>query len=224
MVFRRSRRSSKKSKGNSLVTKSYLRKNYPKPELKLVGYTSTASLNLLTPMVYDLTEIRQGDQMNERIGSKVTPKNLNYSLFLKNTDVSAFFVRCFIVEHRDYSSPISIATPMYKSYTAGGSIVTNTFGTDELGLLDDINPTYFRVLFDKTFFLGADGRENSSFVRYNKWIKIRREIEWNLPGDLQPRLGRLSMCFQVYDADGQAIVTPGGINLGLRHTLSYYDV
>lgn len=213
----------KSKDGVPKATKRYLRKNYPKAEPKLVGNSTVDNLNLLTPLVYNLTGTRQGDAMNERIGSKIRANWIKLSLFMHNGDTSAYHVRMVCVEHLDYSQAIDVTTPLYKTYGAGGVVTQRDFNSSQNNIIDEINTTIFRVVLDKMFFLGGDTNEKASHVRFNRHIKYRKELSYNLGSDADPREGRCSLCFQVYDADGNAIVTPTGINVGLSFLLQYYD-
>lgn len=214
----------KSSKSADVVTKSYLKKNYPKPETKIVGPADMGNLNLLSPFVISLTSTRQGDNMNERIGHRIEGKGVSLKMFLHNGNTSAFHVRMMVVEHLDYSNAIDLNTPLYRTYTAGGNPGTSDFGTAENNLLQGINTTLFRVVFDKLFYLSGEGESGPSFVRSNKWLKYKKNIEYLYPTDAEPRKGRLSLCMQCYDADGNGIVEPTGIHVGIGALLYYTDV
>lgn len=219
-------RNSYKKKGTSVpkATKKYLNKYYPKPETKIVGPSDMDNLNLLSPLAVDLTVTRQGDNMNERIGHRIEGKGFKIKMFLHNGGITPYHVRMIVVEHLDYSQAIDVTTPLYRTYTAGGLPGTSDFGTAEANLLQGINTTMFRVIYDKLFYLSADGVDGSSFVRSNLWLKYRKNIEYLYPTDSQPRKSRCSLCLQCYDADGNSIVEPTGIHVGISALLYYTDV
>lgn len=214
---------SKKSNNVSKAVKGYLRKNYPKPEIKQVGLTQMNQLNLLSPLVYNLTTTRQGDSTNERIGMKIRGKDVKLSIFMHNSSSTSWHVRIVVVEHLDYSQAIDVTTPLYKTYTAGGTVALVDFASSEGGLLNSINDALFRVKMDRMFFLAEDGHDQQSWVKFNRVIKYDKDIIYQLPTDADPRSGRLSLAIQIYDADGNAIVTPTGIHVGMHYLLSYTD-
>lgn len=222
----RSKSYSKKSKGSksALVTKSYLSKNYPKPETKKVGPAELDYLNLLSPVSVDCTSTRQGDNTNERIGCSIESKGLKLRMFLHNGSTSPFHVRCLLVEHKDYSQAIDVTTPLYMKYAFGTNPATADFNSAQANLIQEVNRALFTVIMDKLFYLSADGVSGSDHIIFNKWISYKRKILYQLPTDTEPRRGRLSLVFQVYDADGNAIVTPDGINCGIGAMLFYTDV
>lgn len=204
--------------------KSYLSKHYPKPETKQVGPAELHNLNLLSPISIGLTSTRQGDNSNERIGKSIETKGLKLKIFLHNGSSSPYHVRCLIVEHKDYSNAIDVSTPLYMKYAFGTNPVTVDFGTSQANLIQDVNRALFTVVMDKLFYLSSDGVNGSDYIIYDRWVKYKRKVLYQMPGDTEPRQGRLSLLFQVYDADGQGIVEPTGINCGIGALMYYTDV
>lgn len=213
-----------KSKEIPKNVKSYLNKHYPKPETKKVGPAELDALNLLTPISVNCTSTRQGDNSNERVGASIESKGIKLKLFLHNGSTTAYHVRCLLVEHKDYSNAIDVTTPLYMKYAFGTNPATSDFGSEQANLVQEVNRALFTVVMDKLFYLSSDGVNGSDYILFNKWISYKRKIIYQLPSDTDPRKGRLSLVFQVYDADGNGIVTPSGINCGIGAMLYYTDV
>lgn len=213
-----------KSKEIPKNVKSYLNKHYPKPETKKVGPAELDNLNLLTPVSINCTSTRQGDNTNERIGNSIESKGIKLRMFLHNGSTTAYHVRCLLVEHKDYSQAIDVSTPLYMKYAFGTNPATSDFNSEQSNLIQEVNRALFTVVMDKLFYLSSDGVNGSDYILFNKWISYKRKILYQLPSDTDPRRGRLTLVFQVYDADGNAIVTPYGINCGIGAMLYYTDV
>lgn len=214
----------KDSKSIPKSVKAYLSKNYPKPETKRVGAGELDNLNLLTPIVIDCTSTRQGDSTNERIGAQIQSMGLKLKMFLHNGSTSPYHVRMILVEHTDYSANIDVSTPLYMKYDFGTTPTYAYFNSSQANLVQNVNRALFTVIYDKLFYLSADGVNGSDYIKFNKWISYKRKLQYQLPGDRDPRKGRLSLVFQVYDADGNGIVEPTGINCGIGAILYYTDV
>lgn len=177
-------------------------------ERKKISQGTSAAITNTGTIKYNLTNIAQGDDVNERIGNSITATGFSYKgTFYNNASATnGTMIRIILVQDLQQ---IADTEPSYSDVFA-----SNTIDSE----MNSANTGRFRVLWSQLFTINMafSGQVVKKYIK--KWIKFKTPIKVRYNGTAGTDIQKNGL-FLTMISD-QAVNTP---NLDDRFTLYYND-
>lgn len=181
-ILRRRRRTIRRKPRVSAPVRRYISRRFPRPELKRI---SSVAMDEVTQdslsssfAVTELSQVAQGNTLYGRIGNEVIAKGIHLRGVIHSNIVRSTYVRTFLVGTTD-SIDATYATGEWfdTSVTGIGDTALAVTGLNQIYCR--LNKNKFKVLFDKTYRLGANQVTDGSNTRtFNIFRKLNKRLKF----------------------------------------------
>ena len=225
-------RSSKTGRRKAYVSpavKSYVRRSFPKPELKKILTSADESiLDTLSPQCSfnEIAQVAQGPGLFGRNGNSIILKDVDIRGILCNNTAVPGFVRHLVLETSDEVLTSSTLIALFDTQITG--VPTDLLTENGLNVIySPINTVKFKVHWDKVQKIGmntATGAEGLAEFKMHKTfprggIKVRFEGNTFGPGNQDRRL-----IYLVLWAEGKDDSAGGALELSFQCRVNFTDV
>lgn len=187
--------------------------------------------NSRTLYTIELTQIPKGDNIDERETNIVNCRGFKINMFMANTSFVPLYVNVAVLSNK-FSG---VAPPATVSFFRSSGInrgldFSNLRTAMEFHSLP-INTDAYSVLRHKRYRLTEKGGSNfksnrgASYKNIRMWIKLKRQLRFELPTDESPSNGRVYLVYWCDQVDANGASTPITNVLGVqeRHVCYFKD-
>lgn len=128
----------------------------------------------------ELTEIEQGDSLDNRTGAKIYMSGVKVSVTMKNFSTQTRLVRLSLVKNRNRAGDL-LDTTSYTDLYQGTGFQNRGADVSILDSQSPLNKDVLEILYDKVFYLSSTGEPRDA-IQFTKYIRVNRKFEYGDDG------------------------------------------
>lgn len=155
--------------------------------------------NVVASAMYNvsLTNIGNGDQLFEKIGSSVKISSIHIRMVFGNAGATARALRIMVLRAKNPADAPDLTgyTDLYEDAAFGAAAPTAI----SIDGVRHINRDVYKVYWDKTYPIGSQSTMKSLYI--NKWIKLNRKVTYGTPSSNTANNGRIFLIYNLLNTD-----------------------